>query len=77
MALLEADQGGDVNEVHPRGITILYQAVLDREIGAIEALLRHGADPNLGYVETHASARGRHDSAKVCRGPHTRYFARD
>ena len=49
MALLEAGQGGDVNEI-PNGYTMLYQAVLDREIVAIAALLRHGADPNLGYI---------------------------
>ena len=45
MALLESGQGEDVNEIR-HGRTILYQAVLDREIVAIAALLRHGADPN-------------------------------
>ena len=38
LALLEAGQGGDVNEIR-HGRTILYQAVLDREVAAIEALL--------------------------------------
>ena len=47
MALLESGQGGDVNEIR-NGHTMLYQAVVDQEIGAIEALLRHGADTNLG-----------------------------
>ena len=45
LALLESGQIGNVNEVR-NGYTILYQAVLDREIVAIAALLRHGADPN-------------------------------
>ena len=47
MALLESGQIGNVNEIR-YGITILYQAVIDREVAAIEALLRHGADNNLG-----------------------------
>ena len=42
MALLESGQGEDVNEIR-HGRTILYQAVLDREIVAIAALLRHGS----------------------------------
>ena len=42
MALLESGQCGDVNEIH-NGYTMLYQAVLDREIVAIAALLRHGS----------------------------------
>ena len=47
MALLEAGQVGDVNEIR-YGMTILYQAVVHRKLAAIEALLRHGADINLG-----------------------------
>ena len=38
MALLESGQIGNVNEIR-YGITILYQAVIDREVAAIEALL--------------------------------------
>ena len=47
MALLESGQVGDVNEIC-YGMTILYQAVARRKLAAIKALLRHGADINLG-----------------------------
>ena len=47
MALLQSGQVGDVNEIR-YGMTILYQAVVHRKLAAIEALLRHGADINLG-----------------------------
>lgn len=39
--LVEA--GADVNEIY-RGTTMLHRAVVDRAVGAIEVLLRHGAD---------------------------------
>ena len=47
MALLESGQIGNVNE-RRNSMTMLHWAVEDREVAAIKALLRHGADATLG-----------------------------
>ncbi|WP_146393830.1 ankyrin repeat domain-containing protein [Allorhodopirellula solitaria] len=43
-------QNGDVNLVGDHGITLLFWALLDRNIKAFELLLMHGADPDLALT---------------------------
>jgi len=48
-------EGLDVNVRHPLGWTALHVAAVNGNVGAVRALLKAGADPNLGdeFISAH------------------------